>query len=138
VRWGVEDEDDDARPLSLSKAIEVVAARRMAKKTVDQIEFNPQKSRVLPEPEGRTPTSRRISFARPLEEVRLVAQLLFDDVNAKPSIVGDRCFELQLCRFRSPNDCYRSWRGACLFGNVPISVPVRDFSTADELRAMNA
>jgi hypothetical protein len=89
---------EDARPLSLSKAIEVVATRRTAKKTVDQIEFNPQKSRVLPEPEGRTPTSRRIVFSRPLEEVRLVAKLLFDDADERPSIVGDTCFELQLTK----------------------------------------
>jgi Histidine kinase-, DNA gyrase B-, and HSP90-like ATPase len=89
---------EDAHPMSLSNAIEVVAARRMVKKTYDQIEFDPQKSRVLPEPKNKTPTDRRIVFARPLEEVRLVAKLLFDDVDERPSIVGDRCFELQLTK----------------------------------------
>ena len=90
----------DARPLPLGKAIEAVAARRMAKKTADQIEFNPQKARVLPEPKDRTPSERRIVFARPLEEIRLVAKLLFDDIDEKPSVVGDRCFDLQLTKAR--------------------------------------
>ncbi len=94
----------DARPLSLSKAIEAVAVRSAAKKTADQIEYNPQKSKVLPEPEGRTPSSRRIAFARPLEEVQLVAKLLFDDVDERPSIVGDRCFELQLTKAKKQGD----------------------------------
>jgi hypothetical protein len=30
--------------------------------------------------------------------VRLVAKLLFDDLDERPSIVGDRCFELQLTK----------------------------------------
>jgi Histidine kinase-, DNA gyrase B-, and HSP90-like ATPase len=89
---------EDARPMPLSRAIDVVAARDTAKKSVDQIDYNPQKSRVLPEPKDKTPSDRRIVFARPLEEVRLVAKLLFDDVDERPSIVGDRCFELQLTK----------------------------------------
>jgi hypothetical protein len=39
-------------------------------------------------------------FTRPLEEVRLVAKLLFDDVDEKPGIVGDSCFELQLTKVK--------------------------------------
>lgn len=89
---------ESARPLPLSKVIEVVAARKGVKKSPDYIEYNPQKAGVLPEPEGRTPSSRRIVFARPLEEVRLVAKLLFDDVDERPSVVGETCFELQLTK----------------------------------------
>jgi hypothetical protein len=89
---------EDARAMPLSEAIEAVATRKLARKTDGQIEFNPQKAKVLPEPKDKTPSSRRIVFSRPVEEVRLVSKLLFDDVDEKPGIVGDRCFELQLAK----------------------------------------
>lgn len=51
---------DDARPLPLRGAIAAVVSRAAAKTTADQVEFNPQKAKVLPEPPGKTPSSRRI------------------------------------------------------------------------------
>lgn len=89
---------EDARPMPLSKAIEVVALRKLTKKTNGIIEFNPQKAKVLPEPEGKKPSSRRIVFSRPAEEVRLVSKMLFDAPDEKPGIVGDKCFEMQLTK----------------------------------------
>jgi hypothetical protein len=89
---------EDARPLSLRRVVEAVAARQKAIKADGHIEFNPLKTKVLPVPADKTPTSRRIVFSRPLEEVRLVSKLLFDDPDEKPGIVGDRCFELALTR----------------------------------------
>jgi len=89
---------EDARPLSLSKAIEAVASRKAARKTDGNVEFNPQKTRVLPAPKDKTPSSRRIVFSRPHEEVRLVSKMLFDDFDEKPGIVGDKCFELALTK----------------------------------------
>ncbi len=91
---------EDARPMSLSKVIETIASRQPVRKADDHIEFDPRKKGVLPAPKQQTPSSRRITFSRPLEEVRLVSKMLFDDVNEKPGIVGDRCFELQLTRAR--------------------------------------
>jgi hypothetical protein len=88
----------DSRPMSLSEAIEVVASRSTAKRTGDQVEFNPQKAKVLPEPPDKTPSSRRIVFSRPLEEVQLVSKMLFDAFDEKPGIVGDKCFQLQLSK----------------------------------------
>jgi hypothetical protein len=85
---------EDARPLPLSRAIAAVALRSTARKTDGQIEFNPQKTKVLPEPPGKTPSSRRIVFSRPVEEIRLVSKMLFDADDEKPGIVGERCFEL--------------------------------------------
>jgi hypothetical protein len=95
---------EDARPMSLSKAIETVAARKSTKKTDDVIEFNPQKAKVLPEPEEKKPSSRRIVFSRPAEEVRLVSKMLFDDPDEKPGIVGDKCFEMQLTKAEKRGD----------------------------------
>lgn len=89
---------EDAKPLSLGKAIASVAARTDVKKSDTQIEFNPQKAKVLPEPPGKTPSSRRIVFSRPVEELRLVSKMLFDVDDEKPGIVGDRCFELALVK----------------------------------------
>ncbi|KYF96093.1 hypothetical protein BE20_43205 [Sorangium cellulosum] len=91
----------DARPMSLSKAIEAVASRVTQKKTSDVLEFDPRKVHVLPEPKGSTPSSRRIVFSRPLEEVRLVSKMLFDDATEKPGIVGDKCFEMQLVKAKT-------------------------------------
>jgi hypothetical protein len=89
---------EGARPMPLAKAVELVTARESARRTDGQVEYNPLKARVLPEPKGSTPSSRRIVFSRPLEEVRAVSKLLFDDFDQKPGIVGDRCFELQLSK----------------------------------------
>lgn len=92
---------EDARPMPLSGAIEAVASRKLTKKANDYIEFNPQKAKVLPEPEDKKPSSRKIVFSRPAEEVRLVSKLLFDDPEERPGIVGDKCFELQLTKAKS-------------------------------------
>ncbi|UCV23810.1 ATP-binding protein [Ferribacterium limneticum] len=89
---------EGTRPLSLHKAIAAVAERSTAKKTESYIEFNPQKSKVLPTPAGRTPSARRIVFSRPQEEVRLVSKMLFDAEDMKPGIVGESCFELALTK----------------------------------------
>ena len=90
---------EDARPLSLSATISAVAPRAMARRSNGQIEFNPQKSKVLPEPEEKKPSSRRIVFSRPIEEVRQLSKLLFDTFDEKPSIVGDKSFEFTLEHF---------------------------------------
>lgn len=89
---------EDAKPLSLGKTIAAVALRSDVKKSDSQIEFNPQKAKVLPEPPGKTPSSRRIVFSRPVEEVRLVSKMLFDIDDEKPGIVGEKCFELTLAK----------------------------------------
>lgn len=87
---------EEARPLPLAKAISSVSLHKMAKKTETTIEFNPQKAKVLPEPKEKNPSSRRIVYSRPIEEVRLVSRMLFDSDDEKPGIVGERCFELVL------------------------------------------
>lgn len=92
---------DTAKPMPLNRAIEAVATRKLTKKVGDWIEFNPQKAKVLPQPADKTPSSRKIVFSRPAEEVRLVSRLLFDDSDEKPGIVGDKCFELQLAKAKS-------------------------------------
>ena len=89
---------EDAKPLSLGKAIASVAARSTIKKSDSQIEFNPQKAKVLPEPPGKTPSSRKVVFSRPAEEIRLVSKMLFDVDDEKPGIVGEKCFELTLAK----------------------------------------
>jgi hypothetical protein len=95
---------ETAKPMPLSRAIEVVAARSATRRIADTIEFNPQKAKVLPEPEDKKPSSRKIVFSRPAEEVRLVAKLLFDDPDEKPGIVGDKCFEMQLTKAKKQGE----------------------------------
>lgn len=99
----------DAHPLPLGKAIEVVASRKAARKSSandeageasDVVEYNPRKNDVLPKPEEKKPSSRKIVFSRPAEEIRLVSKLLFDDSDEKPGTVGDECFSIQLAKAR--------------------------------------
>lgn len=89
----------DARPMSLTRAIEAVAPRASVKKGTDVLEFDPRKVKgALPEPKGSTPSSRRVVFSRSVEELRAVSKMLFDDADEKPGIVGDKCFEIQLVK----------------------------------------
>lgn len=88
----------DAKPRSLSEVIAALASRGTTRRSDSQIEFNPQKAKVLPEPPGKTPSSRRIVFSRSVEEVRLVSKMLFDIDDEKPGIVGEKCFELTLAK----------------------------------------
>ena len=89
---------ETARPMPLRAVIDAVAARKLTKKVGDSIEFNPQKAKVLPMPEEKKPSSRKIVFSRTIEEIRLVSKVLFDDPDEKPGIVGDTCFEMQLSK----------------------------------------
>jgi hypothetical protein len=86
---------DDAKPMSITKAIEKVSTRKGVQKRSGIIEYNPQKAGVLPKPSEKKPSSRRVIFSRPSEEIRRVAVLLFDDPEVKPGIVGDECFRIQ-------------------------------------------
>ncbi|MAQ14981.1 MAG: hypothetical protein CMN30_09330 [Sandaracinus sp.] len=88
----------DSRPLSLEQAVETVGKRAETKRSGDRIEFNPKKAKVLPEPPGKKPSSRRIVFSRPIEEVRLVSRMFFDTDDEKPGAVGEKCFELILAK----------------------------------------
>jgi len=95
---------DSAKPMALSKAIEVVSARIATKRIGDSVEFNPLKAKVLPTPPGNKPSSKKIVFSRPVEEIRLVSKMLFDDPDEKPGIVGDKCFEMQLTKANRQGD----------------------------------
>ncbi|MDR3410474.1 MAG: ATP-binding protein [Formivibrio sp.] len=89
---------EDSRPLSLGKTIEAVFSRASTRTVGASIEFNPQKAKVLPEPHDKVPSSRRIVFSRPNEEVQLVSKMLFDSDDEKPGVVGEKCFELALAK----------------------------------------
>ena len=83
-----------ARPFDLAHTIAAMSDRKMTFKVDGAVEYNPAKDKVLPAPPGKTPSSRRIVFSRPLEEIRAVSTFLFDKEDEKPGAVGDRCFEI--------------------------------------------
>lgn len=93
-----------ARSVSLHEAIEAVISREGTKRSGQRIEFNPKKAKVLPEPPDRKPSSRRIIFSRPIEEVRLVSRMFFDTDDEKPGVVGEKCFEICLAKAKSRED----------------------------------
>ncbi|WP_294343464.1 ATP-binding protein [Prosthecochloris sp.] len=85
---------EDSKPMSLRDATYIVLKERKAKTLSDgSSEYNPRKNKVLPFPEKDKPSSRRIVFTRPLEEIKLVSEGLFDRDDEKPGIVGDQCFQ---------------------------------------------
>ncbi len=55
-------------------------------------QYKPQ----LPQPKRLEPRKRRISFIKDAEEVKCVAEHLFNNEDADPSAVGERCFDLIL------------------------------------------
>jgi hypothetical protein len=85
---------ESAKSLPLRVAVEAVSTRERAVKSDGSIEFNPQKRKVLPLPPTKKPSSRKIVFSRPIEDIRAVSKSLFDIFDEKPGIVGDKCFEL--------------------------------------------
>lgn len=87
-----------ARSLALAPAIQAVSERQMTQKIDGAREYNPAKKGVLPIPDTKKPSSRRIVFSRPIEEIRAVSAILFDKEDEKPGVVGDRCFEIVLNR----------------------------------------
>lgn len=91
----------DSSPLPLGKAIEAVALRLTARSSEGVVEFNPKKNNVLPRPEEKKPSSRKIVFSKPAEDVRIVSKMLFDDPDEKPGIVGDECFNIQLTKAKA-------------------------------------
>jgi hypothetical protein len=50
----------------------------------------------LPMPKKLEPRQRRISFLKDIEDVRTVAEYLFEDAEKDPSAVGEKCFDLIL------------------------------------------
>lgn len=85
-----------AKPLALAPALAAVAERVKARRADGGIEFNPAKRTVLPMPPDRKPSSRRVVFTRPIEEIRTLSSRFFDAADEKPGLVGDRCFEIVL------------------------------------------
>jgi hypothetical protein len=89
-----------AQPLSLHEAVKSVLKRGVTEKLDGSCEYNPAKKKVLPQPPSKTPSSRRIVFSRPIEEIRDVSKALFDRADEKPGVVGEKCFEVVLERSR--------------------------------------
>jgi hypothetical protein len=87
---------ENAKPLSLSAAVETVSKRDLTNKQDGGIEYNPAKKKVLPKPPTQKPSSKKIVFSRALEEIKLISGFLFDRDDESPSVVGDKCFEIVL------------------------------------------
>lgn len=75
------------------------------KVAAERLQFNPTKQSIpkgdqfkpeLPLPKKQEPQTRRISFVKQVEEVKVVAEHLFEDPDVDPSVVGEKCFDLIL------------------------------------------
>lgn len=85
-----------AKPQPLSFVVETVSKRDVTRKHDGGIEYNPAKKNVLPKPETIKPSSKKIVFSRPIEEIQLISDFLFDRNDETPGVVGDKCFEIVL------------------------------------------
>jgi hypothetical protein len=86
----------NAKALPLRKTVELVSQRPNAQRKDGTIEYNPQKQGVIPAPETIKPSSRRIVFSRPIEEIRAISKSFFDRDDERPGVIGDKCFEVVL------------------------------------------
>jgi hypothetical protein len=88
----------DAEPIKLpelkAKAAEI-GMRSLNKRTGGE-QYKPK----LPTPPEPTHASVRIQYARPREQVELLAERLFGDSETAPTLVGEKCFDLILGRSR--------------------------------------
>lgn len=87
---------ESAKALSISETVSRISSHSLAKRSGTTLELNPLKQKILPVPASKTPTSRRIVYARPIEEIKLVSKMLFDRTDEKPGLVGEKCFEALL------------------------------------------
>ena len=92
---------ESARSLPLEDAVTTVLERDPSKKSDGSAEYNPRKMKVLPQPFSKVPSSRRIVFSRPIDEIREVSEGLFDRTDEKPGVIGDQCFQLVLEKMRA-------------------------------------
>lgn len=95
---------EDAKSLPLKKAITEVSRRANALKKDGSIEYNPQKQGVIPVPKSKKPSSRRIVFSRPIEEVKEISVYFFDRADERPGVIGDKCFEFVLDQVKEEDD----------------------------------
>jgi hypothetical protein len=96
----------DAHLRALSQVVEQVASRPNVTKLRGAIEFNPQKQPggSFPQPKGDRPSSRRIVFTRPNEDIKFISNALFESSDIKPSQVGEACFDTILSAEKSKTE----------------------------------
>ena len=87
---------EKAKPLALRQTVETVSQRIKVRRPDGVLEFNPKRQRVIPIPPAQKPSSRKIVFSRPIEEIKMVSKALFDSYDVQPGAVGDKCIDMIL------------------------------------------
>lgn len=83
---------DAAQPMALEE-LKIEARQLTFTTTVRSVPKGQQYRPKLPLPQRSDPRTRRVSFVKPVQEVRTVAEHLFDDPSVSPSLVGEKCFD---------------------------------------------
>jgi hypothetical protein len=76
-----------------------VSPGKLAAQDAEADVFKPE----LPRPPKADGDSRRIAFTRPLADISLLASEMLEDEDAKPSQVGEACFDSQLSKYKKAN-----------------------------------
>jgi len=82
-------------PLSFEQ-IKLETARLPFNTTKKSVPAGEQYRPALPMPRRLEPRNRRISFTKDIDDVKRVAEYLFEDADKDPSAVGEECFDLIL------------------------------------------
>jgi hypothetical protein len=86
---------EEASPLSLEEIkteAKTLTFRTTKRSVLPGSQYRPD----LPLPRRLESRTRRISYVKDVDEVRRLAEYLFDDVSTDPSDVGEKCFDLML------------------------------------------
>lgn len=99
-KWkGLADESrkqiEDGIPLSFEQ-LKVEAGQLPFNPTKKSIPVGEQYKPELPMPKKPEPRTRRISFSKDVDDVKRVAEYLFEDADKDASVVGEECFDLIL------------------------------------------
>ena len=86
---------DAGTPLSFAQ-IKAETARLPLTATKRSVPPGEQYKPYLPMPKKLESRQRRISFVRSVDDVRSVADYLFEDADTDPSTVGEKCFDMVL------------------------------------------
>jgi hypothetical protein len=79
-------------PLSFGE-IKSESARLNFRVTTKSVPPGEQYKPELPMPKKLEARKRRVTFIKELDEIRKVAEYLFEDVDKEPSAVGEECFD---------------------------------------------
>jgi hypothetical protein len=83
-----------AKPVQIEAAVKKLESLPATSKADGALVYNPAKKGNLPNPPDNVPSSRKLVFSKPTDEIQKVSFYLFDRGDEKPGVIGDACFDV--------------------------------------------